>query len=487
MGQENPSRQAPFFRETLEFSANESIGAREVQEDHCLFRTINRGGELLAVLADGMGGHACGEVASKIAVNTFDDIFNNYPADSVPTKLGAALQQANAELASSIKNSPALAGMGCTLVGIHIGDLGLQWISVGDSLLYLRRNGRITRLNADHSMAPVIEESLRKGVISSEEASSHPNRNALRSAVTGDSLSLIDTPKAPIPLCKGDVVVLASDGILTLTESEIASIAIAKPGVTADSIARNLISAVATKNKPRQDNTTIQVIIIPTMLGEVRGWPRSLWLAVGLITFLLLAFLGYVFFARPPVILGLLSSGSEKESPQTSAPQGALPTPTPTPTPIPKVTPTPTVKTAPATKLEIAPKSDGAADKKKNLTPTESPAHLKKTETLPAEPTEKSGDVNGGYIDPAKLKPDSPDAIQIQIESSEPDINKQNIPKMEGEGAAAPAASSTPGEGGGALPTKTPAVLDAPVSSGLRGLAARVGKFLQTLDKNHEQ
>ena len=71
------------------------------------------------MLADGMGGHTGGEVASKMAVDAFVATFNAYPAGSVPAKLGAALNGANNHLASGIKNAPALEGMGCTLVGIY--------------------------------------------------------------------------------------------------------------------------------------------------------------------------------------------------------------------------------------------------------------------------------------------------------------------------------------------------------------------------------
>ena len=267
------------LRKDIDFAGKEILGARESQEDYSLFRASRTGTELLAVLADGMGGHTGGEVASKKAVDSFDETFNAYPAGAVPAKLGAALHQANHDLASGIKNAPALDGMGCTLVGAYIDAQGLQWISVGDSPLFLYRNRRIRRLNADHSMTPVIEESRRQGKITNEEAETHPNRHALRSALTGDSLSMIDVPGAPVPLRKGDVVILASDGLLSLSEKEIAALVRSRSGATAESLARTLIAAVESKKKPRQDNTTVQVVILPTSLGTQGASTRSLgWL-----------------------------------------------------------------------------------------------------------------------------------------------------------------------------------------------------------------
>jgi serine/threonine protein phosphatase PrpC len=252
------------LRQDIDFAGRGFIGVRESQEDYALFHTTHAGAELLAVLADGMGGPAFGEVASQKAVDTFITTFDSYPAGSVLAAMGAALQQANNELARSINETPALASMGCTLVGMHVGADGLQWISVGDSPLFLYRDGKIIRLNADHSMAPLIAESLQKGEITQDEASKHPHRNSLRSAVMGGELSMVDTSSAPVPLYQGDVIVLASDGILTLSDNEIAAQLEVRPTVTAEKLASNLIAAVEVKKRPRQDNTTVQVIIVPS-------------------------------------------------------------------------------------------------------------------------------------------------------------------------------------------------------------------------------
>ncbi len=282
-----------IFRSVIDFSGAESIGDREGQEDYSLFRTISSGRELLAVLADGMGGHACGDVASKKAVEAFDETFNSYPSGLVPTKLGAAIQQANNELARSVEVAPALDGMGCTLVGLHVGQEGLQWISVGDSPLFLFRDRRVSRLNDDHSMGPVIDKALRSGKISRDEAANHPHRHSLRSALMGEKMEMIDAPCTPFPLYRGDVLILASDGLLTLSEEEIAKQVKKYAGATADVMAKMLVAAVEAKKRPRQDNTTVQVVIVPGTLGAKQTNGRWIWSIGGLVLAILVIALGY--------------------------------------------------------------------------------------------------------------------------------------------------------------------------------------------------
>lgn len=294
-----------LFRKNSDFAAKEIIGQRSNQEDYSLFRLIDNSASLLAVLSDGMGGHSSGEIASKMAVDSFEKIFNEYPSDSVPIKLGAALQQANSELAKSVHLRPDLEGMGCTLVGVYIGKRGLQWISVGDSPLFLFRDNKLIRLNADHSMAPLISESLKQGKITKEEAANHPNRHALRSAVMGEDLPLIDAPNSPIPVFKGDVIIVASDGLLTLSDKEIESIIFNGIGKPAETIAQLLISAVELKRHPRQDNTSVQVVVIPSSLGYSK-------LPIKKIFFYFISFI-FVLFASLASYLWLASDSSQTQ------------------------------------------------------------------------------------------------------------------------------------------------------------------------------
>jgi serine/threonine protein phosphatase PrpC len=253
----------PPWIEGKYFSAIQYLGERSSQEDYSQFRLFPSDDGLLSVLADGMGGHTSGEIASTAAVQAFDRIFKSFSGASPTSKLGASLTGANSELSLMIANNPSLDGMGCTLIGAYFNQKGLYWISVGDSLIYLFREGRLKQINEDHSMAPLIEESLRLGKLTKQEAENYPSKNALRSALMGGDIPLIDAPETPLELYAGDVVLIASDGILSLSTNEILSLIAKNFTNGAEGISNSLIKSIKEKNKKNQDNTTIQVIKIP--------------------------------------------------------------------------------------------------------------------------------------------------------------------------------------------------------------------------------
>ena len=215
-------------------------GARPYQEDSWALRTLPDGG-LLAVLADGMGGHAGGAVASRLAVGAF--IMALEKGRSLPDGLNAA----NLAIGQGAAQNAALDNMGSTLVGAVVKDDEVRWISVGDSPLFLASGARLERLNADHSMAPQIEALVARGIITAEEAANHPGRHTLREAVMGQPLTLID--QGARRLVAGDRLLLCSDGVQTLAEPRIATEA-AKP-------VQALIDAVLAVRAPQQDNVTV--------------------------------------------------------------------------------------------------------------------------------------------------------------------------------------------------------------------------------------
>jgi len=358
------------WKSGINFGGREVLGDRSGQEDYSLFRILKGGAELLVVLADGMGGHTSGEIASKNAVTVFDSTFNSYPSDSVPTKLGAALQQANNNLARLILENQALEGMGCTLIGVHISMVGLRWISVGDSLLYLYRNGQLIQLNADHSMSPVIEELRISGKISREEAANHPNKNALRSAVMGSDIPMIDSPNLSMPIFHGDILIAASDGLLTLEAEQISSILGRHKNQTADEISSALVNGVLAKKKPRQDNTTVQVVLIPDSYPRknktLKGYLILLILSLVVAAFAAVAY----FFNASTLVTSLLSSESEVK---------VLPQPTPVPVALPE--------TQPAQQL---PNSEAPGDVKKSSKDSKKPSS--KTDEGKSKPQKSPSD-----------------------------------------------------------------------------------------------
>ena len=138
----------------------------------------------------------------------------------------------------------------------------LYWLSVGDSPLFLFREGELLRLNADHSLSPLIDARAERGEITAEEAANHPDRHTLQAALLGLPLLMIDSPPDPMPLKSGDIVIAASDGIFTLTHKALEELLSFGKHTTADKIADAIIFAIRRINYDRQDNTTVGVVKI---------------------------------------------------------------------------------------------------------------------------------------------------------------------------------------------------------------------------------
>ena len=215
-------------------------GARPYQEDS--WRLVALGdGSLVAVVADGMGGHAGGAVASKLAVEAF------VHAVEQGGGLADGLNGANAAVGKGAVGKPQLAGMGATLVAVQLRGDELRWISVGDSPFFLIEAGRIERLNADHSMAPQIDAMVARGLLTEDEAEHHPGRHTLREAVMGDPLTLID--KGTRRLGPDARLLVCSDGAQSLTMEQILG-QIGRP-------AEGIVQAVLAAAKEHQDNVTV--------------------------------------------------------------------------------------------------------------------------------------------------------------------------------------------------------------------------------------
>ncbi len=212
-------------------------------------------GDLLLVLADGMGGEQAGARASALTVRAFIETYDTVPAATIPDRLERTLAHVNQRMALDVASDPEhLAGMGCTLLAVVLAEEGLYWISVGDSPLWLWRRWRLHRLNQDHAYRSILAAQVSAGEISAADASRHPARNALVSAVTGEEVDLVDLPRQPYPLKRGDQILLASDGLLTLSESEIATLLASARGREP---CRRLLTAVEARQQAQQDNITV--------------------------------------------------------------------------------------------------------------------------------------------------------------------------------------------------------------------------------------
>ena len=247
------------------FAAKQSQGDREYQEDD--FGFLELPDAVLLVLADGMGGHVGGHMASTTAVKTLVDRLQN-DGDDVISNLQSAVYSANEALRAAITDDGELSGMGTTLVGALVTEAGLYWVSVGDSPLWLLRDGELYRLNEDHSMAPVLADLVATGRMSAEEAATDKRRNSLRSAVMGDDLPLVDTG-GPLGLARGDRILLASDGLETLSHVKIRDVAQKNLTHGTAATAMALMAAVEWVEKPNQDNTTIMIYEVAQDCGTI--------------------------------------------------------------------------------------------------------------------------------------------------------------------------------------------------------------------------
>ncbi len=140
-----------------------------------------------------------------------------------------------------------------------------RWPFVGErrrSTSLLFRAPDVLRLNDDHSLGAYLDDQVRRKQIVPAEAKNNPYRNALRSALTGKALDLVDLHGEPYKLAAGDWVILASDGIMTLEGDEIGDIVYANREESPEVMAERLIAAVEEKQEPDQDNTTVVVLRI---------------------------------------------------------------------------------------------------------------------------------------------------------------------------------------------------------------------------------
>lgn len=233
-------------------------GHREYQEDSWHFTNPEEEADgLLMIICDGMGGHVGGKHASLSVLNNFTGHFRKHSDMALDQRLAKSLAHAHQTLLAQIESDASLSGMGTTLLAVYIRHNDLNWISVGDSPLFLIRDDHIQRLNDDHSMVPVLEKMCEDGVISQEDFDTDPRRNMLRSAVSDDDLKHIDQKLCGDFLRADDILLLASDGLETLSLDVLCHQVTKNSRAGAKKLTRQLIQATLAAEKPNQDNVTV--------------------------------------------------------------------------------------------------------------------------------------------------------------------------------------------------------------------------------------
>jgi serine/threonine protein phosphatase PrpC len=223
------------------------------------------------VVADGMGGAQAGEVASQMAVETFEA---GLPEDGTPEeRLAEVVREANRRIHELSVAEHEHAGMGTTLTAAYLDDGYVAIAHVGDSRAYLFRDGELARLTQDHSL---VEELRQRGKLTEEEAAEHPQRSIITRALGPEPDVQVDTSSQAVR--SGDVVLLCSDGLTSMiSEQEISQILASAPNLRAAGD-RLIDGANAAGGK---DNITVVLFRVedvgdgsveqPTMVGAAAG------------------------------------------------------------------------------------------------------------------------------------------------------------------------------------------------------------------------
>jgi serine/threonine protein phosphatase PrpC len=248
----------------ISWAARTDRGLRRSQNEDCFCANPDLG---LFVVADGMGGHAGGEVASEVAVTEIQTVIESTnslgPQDTWPVpfdtsvgmdgnRLRAGFSMANSRIAKRIKKTEGLRGMATTAVAVLFRGGKAALAHVGDSRAYLLRAGQLTRLTADHSW---VEEQIRAGILTEAAALEHPWRNIVTRALSGTNGLNVDVTE--LELEAGDRVLLCSDGLPTVVQdSEIETVVSAPADLQA--VCDELVSRANAAGGP--DNVTALVV-----------------------------------------------------------------------------------------------------------------------------------------------------------------------------------------------------------------------------------
>lgn len=246
------------------------VGRKRKHNEDAYLLDAERG---LFVVADGMGGHAAGEVASRLTVESIQEFIsgteddhdntwpfgynNRYSVDG--NRLSTAVERANEKVMRAVVNRPELKGMGTTVVAALFDERRATLVHVGDSRAYLYRESELRRLTDDHSW---VQEQVNAGILSEEEARSHPLKNVVTRALGGGAHVAVDLME--IPVGDGDRFLLCSDGLTGMVSDEEITNAIASTR-TLEQIVRGLIDLA--NERGGLDNITAIMVEVRTPQG----------------------------------------------------------------------------------------------------------------------------------------------------------------------------------------------------------------------------
>ncbi len=249
-----------MLRVAENFEGSDTGRQRRANEDSSFARAP------LFAVADGMGGAQAGEVASRIAVETLEPGLPDGPG-SAEERLAGLVKRANADIHEHSRESEERAGMGTTITAAYVGEEELSIAHVGDSRLYLLRDGSFERLTRDHSL---VDELVREGKLTPEEADVHPQRSIITRALGPEPDVEVDslTWRARA----GDVYLLCSDGLTSMVpEAHVGELV--ADAASLEAAGQALIAAANTAGG--RDNITVVLFRLEDVDVAERGDPQT--------------------------------------------------------------------------------------------------------------------------------------------------------------------------------------------------------------------
>jgi PPM family protein phosphatase len=248
-------------RPGVEVASQTDVGCRRENNEDALsywepeadsdFRRKGR----LAIIADGMGGYEGGQEASRLAIETVLDVYGHDPASDPGAALVKGFLAAHDRIREYAEAHPEYQGMGTTCTALALQGHQLFVVHIGDSRLYLLRQGKIQRLTHDHSYVGRLVES---GILRSEEAESHPQRHILTAALGAGSELSPDALTEPLKVQPGDAFLLCTDGLWgQVNDQELESVLSRHSPAAA---CKELVRLARDRGGP--DNITVQILRI---------------------------------------------------------------------------------------------------------------------------------------------------------------------------------------------------------------------------------
>ncbi|MBQ2982930.1 MAG: protein phosphatase 2C domain-containing protein [Lachnospiraceae bacterium] len=239
----------------VEIGAAQYIGTREKQDDSFDICSNEKG--VFAIVADGIGGFMDGDVASRIAVNTY---IENYQLSNISDNINYFFNTSAIRANERIRKQFGDKMCGTTVVAAYIKDKKLYYSSIGDSIISVFRSGRLISVNTKQNVESYLEELYMSGKITREQALGSNKNRRLMNYVGHDGFKMTEAMERPVNLRAGDKVLLYSDGVELLTQIEMENILSAKCSV--QQMAENIMNTIVYKTAKSKDNSTVIILDI---------------------------------------------------------------------------------------------------------------------------------------------------------------------------------------------------------------------------------